>query len=177
MPAVTKSADISPCGTYRYRLTRSWDDQASIMRFIMLNPSTADADVDDPTIRRCMGFARREGCGSIVVVNLFAYRATKPADLTEAIMERHSHAWEGREAINQEIARAALSQRAGNPAPVVAAWGANWRALSRRGISRPSVESYAEKVGAKLTCLGLTGQGDPRHPLYVKGDAPLVAYR
>src|SRR4051812_5648202 len=79
-----KTATISDCGTYRYRLGRSWEPSMPRLGFVMLNPSVASADIDDPTIRRCIGFAQRLGFGSIDVGNLFAYRATKPKDLKEA---------------------------------------------------------------------------------------------
>jgi len=72
-------AIVSDDGLYRYRLWRRWDAECPTMVWIMLNPSTADAEVDDPTIRRCIGFARREHCGGIEVVNLYALRATNPA--------------------------------------------------------------------------------------------------
>lgn len=72
-----QSATISECGRYRYRLTRRFAD-GPCATFVMLNPSTADETIDDPTIRRCRNFAIREGCGGLVVVNLFAYRATDP---------------------------------------------------------------------------------------------------
>jgi len=78
-----RGAVISPCGLYRYSLTRTWS-AALPLPFVMLNPSTADADIDDPTIRRCMAFARREHAGGIIVANVFAYRATSPADLWKA---------------------------------------------------------------------------------------------
>src|SRR5262245_43759244 len=74
-------AVISKCGQYRYDLWRVWDDAAPIMIFVMLNPSTADGETDDPTIRRCMGLARRECCGGIRVRNIFALRATNSGDL------------------------------------------------------------------------------------------------
>src|SRR5689334_20041621 len=74
---IVKSAVLSPCGLYRYRLTRRWGDGPALL-FVMLNPSTADATEDDPTIRRCTGFAKREGMPAIEVVNLFAWRATDP---------------------------------------------------------------------------------------------------
>jgi hypothetical protein len=73
-----KSAVISPCGLYRYRLTRTWDAVRWSAAFVMLNPSTADAVDDDPTIKRCVGFAKRWGCGGIVVANLFAFRSADP---------------------------------------------------------------------------------------------------
>lgn len=77
-----KSAIVSSCGTWRYRLDRSWADGEPLV-FIMLNPSTADADQDDPTIRKCAGFARHNGYQGIRVFNLFAFRATKPSLLGE----------------------------------------------------------------------------------------------
>ena len=74
-------AVVSDDGLYRYILTRTWDRSLPALVFCMLNPSTADATVDDPTIRKCIGFAQRLGYGGIIVVNLFAYRATKPREL------------------------------------------------------------------------------------------------
>lgn len=74
-------AVVSGDGRYRYALTRTWRPDAPLLTFVMLNPSTADAYADDPTIRRCIGFARREGAAGIRVANLFAYRATSPAAL------------------------------------------------------------------------------------------------
>ena len=79
-----KSAEISPCGLYRYSLTRKWEAWKGTVNFIMLNPSTADAQEDDPTIRRCIGFAKAWGYGGIVVTNLFAYRATNPKELKKS---------------------------------------------------------------------------------------------
>jgi hypothetical protein len=83
-----KSAIISPDGLYRYRLERRWDEFASkkfTICWIMLNPSTADASKDDPTIRKCVGFSRRWGFGGMIVVNLYAFRATSVRDLKIAI--------------------------------------------------------------------------------------------
>src|SRR5689334_19453129 len=79
------NAVISACGRYRYVLTRQVGPGSRRATFVMLNPSTADATNDDPTIRRCIGFAREWGCGRLVVLNLFAFRATDPADLKRAI--------------------------------------------------------------------------------------------
>ena len=82
-PALTGAA-FSPCGRYRWHLARTWDADGSRVAFVALNPSTADATHDDPTIRRCIGFARRWGAGGVDVVNLYAFRATKPRDLFAA---------------------------------------------------------------------------------------------
>ena len=81
--ATRKQAVLSDCGTYRYRLWRKWGCGSPLL-FVMLNPSTADAEVDDATIRRCLGFADAHGFGELEVVNLYAYRATDPADLKRA---------------------------------------------------------------------------------------------
>ena len=86
---VQRSAVISPDGLYRYRLDRWWGPESegmgsNRMPFMMLNPSTADADEDDRTIRRCIGFAHREGCNGITVVNIGAYRATDPDEWAAA---------------------------------------------------------------------------------------------
>ena len=75
------TAILSDCGKYRYSLTRNWDSEKPKVLFIMLNPSTADADNDDPTIRRCINFAKYWGYGGLHVCNLFAYRATNPKEL------------------------------------------------------------------------------------------------
>lgn len=71
-------------GPYRYTLTRVWEEERPRVCFVMLNPSTADASQEDPTIRRCLSFARSWGYGSLEVVNLFAWRATKPTDIFSA---------------------------------------------------------------------------------------------
>lgn len=74
-------AVISECGLYRYRLWRIWDDSKPLCMFVMHNPSTADAQEDDPTIRRCVGFAKSWGYGGIYIGNLSPYRATKPTEM------------------------------------------------------------------------------------------------
>ncbi len=75
------SAKFDPSMNYRYSLAREWNSNAPRIGFVMLNPSTADATSNDPTIRRCINFARFWGYGAIEVVNLFAYRASHPAQL------------------------------------------------------------------------------------------------
>src|SRR5262245_25448198 len=83
MPELYRSsgARFGAGGRYRYLLWRAWDDRGPRMLFVMLNPSSADDGRDDPTIRRCVRFARRHGCGSLAVANLFALRATDPRTL------------------------------------------------------------------------------------------------
>lgn len=158
---VDRGAVVSPCGAYRYSLWRRWGEEAFGPLWIMLNPSTADASVDDPTIRRCVGFSRSWGYSSMVVANVFAYRATKPSDLAPA--EERGIDIVGPE--NRERLANLIRYRTG---PVVAAWGANSDGELPREL--------AVELGADLYCLGLTNSGRPRHPLYVRGDAELVPF-
>lgn len=148
-------AVISDCGRYRYSLGRRWGDGPTCA-FIMLNPSTADADVDDPTIRRCIGFAKREGCGALVVVNVFPFRATKPADLWRQDAPTRNGGPEGEIYLERAVRESAL---------IIAAWGADTRGCEHWIKFRHS---------RRLMCLGKTRDGHPRHPLYVKGDTPLI---
>ena len=81
---MNQGATISDCGRYRYGLWRIWNWQLPNAVFIMLNPSTADAETDDPTIRRCVGFARSWDLGGVHIANLFALRASDPGELANA---------------------------------------------------------------------------------------------
>ncbi len=147
--------------TYRYHLSRSWDDCKSMpLVFVMLNPSTADHEVDDPTIRRCIGFARREGYCSIEVVNLFAWRATDPKELPSL----HQADRIGED--NYRYIHAAVT----GASAIVCAWGA---IRPQFESERPRPEGIARANGIPVYCLGTTKAGHPRHPLYVRGDAPL----
>jgi hypothetical protein len=127
----------------------------------MLNPSTADAEVDDPTIRRCMVFTQRIGADAMVVVNLFAYRATDPSELAEL---------DGAEAMgpdNGGHVRAACNQGE----QIIAAWGALKEPL--RSTTRVISETL-RLDGYALKCFGKTKDGSPRHPLYLRADALLI---
>jgi hypothetical protein len=144
-------AVVSQCGQYRYLLRRSWRN-ARAACFVMLNPSTADATNDDPTVRRCIRFAKDWGYGQLVVVNLFALRATNPVEL-----KRHpepvgpvNDRW-----IEQTVADESVGV-------VVAAWGnhGGWRCRDVAVMDR------LKALGA-VHVLGLTSAGCPRHPLYV----------
>ena len=173
---MTSSAIISPDDRYRYLLERTWGNTlweggwGPIRRVLwcLLNPSTADATVDDATVRRCVRFSRDWGYGGLAIVNLYAYRATNPKTLTgdyDNFGPENDH----------HIATAALHSHR-----VVLAWGASpvpdlaIRAQqvieiileARRGVSTTN----------ELYCLGLTAGGHPRHPLYLAADTPLVPY-
>lgn len=155
------SATISADGLYRYDLSRRWDDGPRAC-WVMLNPSTADAALDDPTIRRCIGFSRAAGMGALVVVNLYAYRATNPAELSNVADPGGP---ENPGALAWHTSRAAI---------VIAAWGAH--AAAAAAPNRWGLFSHMADAGRRLWCLGTTRSGAPRHPLYVAGATPLQPY-
>lgn len=156
-----RDATISECGKYRYTLLRSWGDRHGSVVWIMLNPSTADADVDDPTIRRCMKFTERLGHETMVVVNLFALRATDPRELLEA---EDSVGAENTESVLRVCDKGEI---------LVAAWGATKKPI------RSSIREIVKQIrdGYELKCLGTTKDGSPRHPLYLRGDAELIDWK
>lgn len=139
------SAVVDSTNTYRYVLLRLWDSTLPTVCFCMLNPSTADAGTDDPTIRRCINFAKAWGFGSLTVVNLFAYRTSCPRELKLA--------QDPVGPLNMYFVATAVQQAA----ITVAAWGIHGT-------------KFADSVLPILRqpyCLGLTVAGQPRHPLYV----------
>jgi len=155
-------ARVSPLGVYRTLLWRSFDVRAAPLVFCMLNPSTADDASDDPTIRRCLGFARRENAGGIVVVNLSPWRGADPADLYRARRRGEDVLW-ARD--NTAAWHAALSL-----GPLVVAWG---------GGIRPWLFGQARlilSITARSYCLGTTRSGEPRHPLMLPRDARMTPY-
>lgn len=141
-------------GVYRYLLFRSWDESLPHVCFCMLNPSTADSIADDPTIRRCIGFAKAWGCGGFYVVNLFAYRATSPKELKLA--PDPVGLW-------NFCFIYVVSQQA---SMTVAAWGTRGLLLHQDMHVLPLLKNPV--------CLGLTKAGQPKHPLYVPGDTELI---
>jgi hypothetical protein len=144
-----RSADFSPCRTYRYRLLRRWAD-GPMLNVIGLNPSTADETKDDPTIRRCIGFAKSWGYSGLIMTNLCAFRSTDPAGL---LVAEHPEGPMNRWWLRHEALASGL---------VLAAWGAHPVAVDLgRRVMRVTLEGIA------LHCLGLTQGGAPRHPLYV----------
>lgn len=154
-------AVISDCDLYRYRLFRRWrqEDRGGVL-FIMLNPSTADDSVDDPTIRRCTGFTKAWGYGGFEVVNLFAFRATEPDELLNADDPIGPE--------NDEHIRDALAYSDF----VVCAWGAHKMAESRAA----AVLRIIREQDRVPHCLGVTKSGAPKHPLYIAGDTTPALY-
>lgn len=152
-PEVRKAASFSGDGQYRYSLHRWWGDGPRLM-FVMLNPSTADAEQDDPTIRRCIGFARTLGFDGLSVFNLYAFRATKPADLWKADEPT------GGQRNDDLLREVGLHAR---HSLVLAAWGANAKADRVAQVR-------AFRGWENVRALALTKDGAPRHPLYLPGD-------
>jgi hypothetical protein len=146
--SMASGADFSECRIYRYRLWRAWDNSLPTLNVVGLNPSTADETVDDPTIRRCIGFARDWGYGGLVMTNLFAYRSTDPKALLTADdpIGPCNKDWLTQTALLSEM--------------VLAAWGAHVMAFVQEGVVRRAARG-------RLYCLGLTKSGAPRHPLYM----------
>lgn len=145
MPAV-----ISKDRKYRYSLTREWDEGFDTCLFVMLNPSTADADLDDPTIRRCIRFAKDWGYRKLEVVNLYAFRSTDPKQLWQVFdpvgLENDHH-------IRTASARAAMT---------IVAWGTNAKKPRQREVLRMLTDPHALEV---------TKLNFPKHPLYIRADA------
>jgi hypothetical protein len=147
--------------TYRYALTRTWGDAAPVV-WVMLNPSTADCFTDDPTIRRVRNFTQRlvPKAGGLTIVNLYALRATDPAEL-----------WLHDDPVGPDNDYY-IGSRAIGGRTIIAAWGVHG---ARNGRGAHIAAELAAK-GVELMCLGATKDGHPKHPLYVPGNTPLVQY-
>ncbi len=146
---------------YRFQLSRSWDRTARYLGWVMLNPSTADETLDDPTIRRCMGFARRDGFTGIMVANLYPLRATSPADLWAAPEERRLG--------NEHYADDAIRQLWPACEAIVVAWGAHASRAEHRVTRALDILE-----GVPVYHLGKTKNGEPRHPLMLSSATPVV---
>jgi hypothetical protein len=147
---VKKDAAFSPCRRYRYALWRTWNKNKPGVLFIGLNPSTADETNDDPTLKRCISYAKAWGYGSVCIANLFAYRATKPKDLLarKRVIGKDNNHW--------------LIKLASEADLVVAAWGNHGQYQHRA--------SQVKAMLRPLHFLKLTQQDQPSHPLYLKAD-------
>jgi hypothetical protein len=153
---VIATAVISECGNYRYSLTRIWDHSKPKVMFIMLNPSTADANNDDPTIRRCICFAKSWGFGGLYVCNLFAFRATKPTDLLEADNPfGDQNIWHIRKLSNEVDT-------------IVCAWGN--KLILNKILKNQNPYKLLDFAWQKLHYLELSKDETPKHPLYLRGD-------
>lgn len=165
---ITRGAELSPCRKYRYRLWRHWGEPGDArLGFIMLNPSTADENFDDPTIRRCMGFARRQRLAGIDVVNLYAYRTVDPSHLLAVHKQ-------GIDVSGGPLADEAIWMVAFRSDSMVCAWGGSGRHLPTR--AEYLLEGLRRRNLCKLVCLGRTKGGAPRHPLYVPANQPFEEF-
>ena len=156
---MNSAAIISRDGVYRYSLIRVWNTGLPRVLYIMLNPSTADAKKDDPTIRSCIRLAAELGYGSLEVVNLFAFRATNPAELAKAADPVGP--------LNTRI----VSNAVRLSSVVICAWGAHKIAEAQFVRMEPVIDR-----GSNTFCFGTCKGGAPMHPLYIKSGTPLLPY-
>lgn len=166
-PTVSKlylstGAEFSLGRVYRYALWRVWGEGRRRLVVVGYNPSTADESKDDPTIRRCVGFAKRERCDGLVMLNLFAMCATNPGSI---YAQQRSRDVIGNPANDEAINRHGW----GDEVVLLAAWGTNAWAFPER-------VSAVTRMLPAMNCLGLTNDGSPKHPLYVRGDTPFVHF-
>ena len=166
-----RGATLSACGLYRYSLTREWGDEARLV-YVMLNPSTADAHRDDPTIRRCIGFAQSHGFGSLEVVNLYAYRTPSPVALTRAQRA-------GVDVVGPMNA-GAIAEAFGRARAICAAWGGSQlRDVDARAdaiYAAAAVTRADAPLGVGVMALGISRYGHPMHPLYLPASSRLVPF-
>jgi len=144
---------------YRYVLYREWDVTLPAMAIIGLNPSSADEQHDDRTVRRCINFAKREGCGALAMLNVFAYRATNPTELTscpDPVGKDNDHF---------------IITECESASKIVVAWGTHGKVFDR-GTSVLKLLN-----GRNLLCFGINQDGSPKHPLYLPNNAKLIMYR
>lgn len=147
--------------THRYWLRRTWDDDLAHIAWVMLNPSTADARVDDPTIRRCVGFSKGWGYGGIEVVNVYNLRATNPKALWGDVDRMGS--W-----LHRDVAEYLMDQQVER---AICAWGAH----AKPGHAA-NLLSELERYGIATSCLGKNKGGSPKHPLYLAAKTPPQAW-
>lgn len=175
---ITRTAKLSSCGTYRWTLTRAWDDRPQLL-VVMLNPSTADAEVDDPTIMLVCHIAAHNGFGGIVVVNGIPLRSSKPEPAIAMTQWDKAYDWCARDRLQENIA--IICDEASRAGAVLLAWGA---LADRCGYWFDNVRdeiNCAVQDGTPIYCLGKTAAGHPLHPLArgkrkVRKDTPLRPY-
>lgn len=161
---VDGSAVFSPCGRHRYILTREGDDGPAFV-IVGLNPSTADAEKNDPTIGRERTFAEREGCGRLIKVNLYSMRSTDPKGLRPDYAEVNG----------PDADRWLATAFSEAPGAVICAWGASGVRIGR-SERIAAVLGMIRAAGQTPLCFGTTKHGFPRHPLYLSSSEPLVPF-
>jgi len=155
-----KSAVFSDCKKYRYTLSRYWDQSKGYAMFICLNPSTADAEKDDPTVRRCINYSKEWGYGGFCMTNLFGFRATDPKIM---LAEQNPIGPKNTDWIESLACAADI---------IIAAWGFMG---SHQG--RASAVVTLPGLKEKLHFLALTKDGEPRHPLYLKKNLKPIPWK
>lgn len=165
------SAIISSCGKYRYRLERDVQDDGKVFAFFGINPSTADASLDDATVRKWRGFTQRNGGRRFIVGNAFAYRATDVRELgalslDDALGAEHWEHW------------AAICKEAD---VLVPCWGSSFKVPQQHRCGLRALGYFiagcAASMGKPMLHFGLTANGDPKHPLMLGYDTPLTPWR
>jgi hypothetical protein len=157
---------FSECGKYRYRLWRIWDDDRPIMCWVAQNPSVANDVDNDPTVRKMMGFAKRDGCGGIMLANVMAAIATQERELMNMVDPIGPANGEHLQALRSVAICTKL----------VVAWG-NRFGPKKKSIFRTAYCNAANIcVGQGALCLGVTKSGDPKHPLFVPYETKLVPW-
>ena len=143
-------AKLSDCRKYRYALWRTWDDSKPYVMIVGLNPSTADETKDDPTLTRCIKFAKYWGYGGLCMANLFAFRATEPSDMMTSSdpVGLENDSW--------------LSKLSKDAGIVVAAWGNDGSHLCRSSAMKAMLPN--------LHCIKMNKSGEPAHPLYLSSN-------
>ncbi len=157
-------SEETPTPLFRYKLEHRWDDDTpsyarKTVVWVMLNPSTADSQQLDPTLRRCKGFSKRLGAGGMVILNLFAFRATLPKDMLAAVDPVGP--------LNDDTIARTVERE--DVTHVIAGWGVH-------GAHRDRDKQVTAMLTGRLSALKVTKDGRPGHPLYIKGDAPLLPF-
>lgn len=149
-------AALSDCGTYRYRLWRIWDETLQNVMFMLHNPSTADASVDDPTVRRCIRFARDWGYGGIFIGNISPYRATNPDELK-----------------GKDLKVLIPDENLGHT--IEMAQYCHLHVLAHGVLATKELNLFLLPL-VRWHCLGKTQDGYPKHPLYLKSDLKPIPF-
>jgi hypothetical protein len=160
---VIKDAILSECGRYRYLLTRVWDAEKPKVIFIGVNPSTADAQKDDQTIRKLIWYAKRGGFGGIKMLNLFAFRSVKPKPL---VMEEDPIGPLNHFQLMAQIGDMEAGDR------LIFMWGKNASKINRKWE-----EHIKKNYGDIAYCFKINKDGSPAHPLFLAGDIEPIKYR
>jgi hypothetical protein len=156
---INRGTKFSPCKKYRLQLWRLWDDQLPIIMFLMLNPSSADAHNDDPTIRRCVNFTKNWGYGGFYIGNLYPLISSKPKLLLESLSVSHSE-----NKLN-------LDEMAEKCDKIICSWG-NFEIVKKLGIPNDFLVDYKNK----LYYISKSKNETPKHPLYLKSSLKLKKY-